>query len=193
MDEDGEERRPGGGGSVRRRRAERTAWPWRRPRFCDASNVAEGDRWRIRQLPRRLSSWSSLLLLSWISRAKRIKMIFFFFFGNLIHYNLSRANVEFFSEGKELSFEAWQLKMVRRGGDGAATAPPIDRPPCPPPHLPPPFPSPTLPGLVPDDETWKLENVSCISCWGARGGTSRLGAPKSNLRRQDYVRKYARC
>lgn len=42
---------------------------------------------------------------------------------------------------------------------GAATAPPIDRP------LPP-----TLPGLVPDDETWKLENVSCISYW--RGGSA---------------------
>lgn len=66
-------------------------------------------------------------------RARKEYRWFFFFFGNLIHYNLSRANVEFFSEGKELSFEAWQLKMVRRGGDGAATAPPIDRPPCPPP------------------------------------------------------------
>lgn len=81
-----------------------------------------------------------------------------FFFGA----NFRGANDDVSKEKNRHSQQ--RRTMARRAEEehgGAATAPPIDRPL---PSLPR-----TLPGLVPGDETWKLENVSCISCRSGEG------------------------
>lgn len=92
----------------------------------------------------------SILLYSFFSKKWFWRVVLF---SNLI-YHFALTHLLIFGRKK---IALWSVGNGRRWderGGGAAIAPPIDRP------LPP-----NLPGLVPDDETWKLENVSCISCW----------------------------
>lgn len=96
----------------------------------------------------------------------------------------SRAETRAFREGKNRTFEARAATRRKTAGETkgwrcsycTADRSAANRPLRPP------------PGPVPDDETWKLENVSCISC-RARG-LGDLARRKSNSRRQDYMRKY---